>query len=246
MKNLLIALNFLTILPFKIHTGIKSEDYAGSLIYFPVAGMIIGAVLSIVSLLYLFLPAAVVAVFVLIVSVFITGALHLDGFSDTCDAFYGQKPKEEILKIMRDPRCGAMGAIGVTLLLLLKFSLLISIPQRVLLRSLVVMCCFSRWSQTICCLMPYSRSEGKAEAFIKYARKKDIIIAGLFTILISFALLGFKGIGVFFVSIIPVLLFIRYSRIKIGGMTGDTIGAVNEIAEVSVLFSILIISLIWI
>lgn len=246
MKHLLIAFQFLTILPFKIRAEIKNEDYAKSLIYFPVIGIIIGAILLIVSLCYLFLPMMVVGVFVLIVSALVTGALHLDGFSDTCDAFYGSKPKEEILKIMHDPRCGVMGTVGVTLLLLLKFSLLISIPRGLLWQSLLAMCCFSRWAQTTGCLLPYSRNEGKAGAFIKYARKKDIVIGGLFTILVSGALFGLKGIAIFFVSFIPALVFIRYAKVKIGGMTGDTIGAVNEIAEVSVLLSILIINLLWI
>jgi adenosylcobinamide-GDP ribazoletransferase len=245
MKHLLIAFQFLTVLPFKIHTEIKDENYARSLIYFPVVGIIIGAILSTVSLGYLFLPMPVVGVVILIVSVFITGTLHLDGFADTCDGFYGSKPKEEVLKIMRDPRCGVMGAIGVMLLLLLKFSLIISIPRGALWQSLVVMCCFSRWAQATGCLSPYARSEGKAGVFIRYARKKDIIIGGLFTILVSFALFSIKGIAVFFASIIPVWLFIRYSRVKIGGMTGDTIGAVNEIGEGAALFSILILGSIW-
>jgi adenosylcobinamide-GDP ribazoletransferase len=245
MKYLLIALQFLTVLPFKIRTDIKKEDCARSLIYFPMVGIIIGAILSIVSVGYLFLPMPVVGVVILIASAFITGALHLDGFADTCDGFYGSKPKEEILEIMRDPRIGVMGVVGIILLLLLKFSLIVSIPRGVLWQSLVVMCCFSRWAQTIGCLMPYARNEGKAWVFIKYARKKDIVIAGLLTILVSGALFGLKGIAIFFTSLIPVLLFIRYAKARIGGMTGDTLGAVNEITEASTLFSILILGLIW-
>lgn len=245
MKYLLIALQFLTILPFKIYAEIKDEDYARSLIYFPVVGMVIGAVLSIISLFYLFLPVQVTGAILLIVSAFITGALHLDGFVDTCDGFYGSKPKEEILKIMRDPRCGVMGSVGVTLLLLLKFSLFINIPRGVLWQSIMVMCCFSRWAQATGCLLPYARDEGKAGLFIKYARKKDIVIGALFTIFVSCALFGLKGITIFLTSLIPVLLFIRYSEVKIGGMTGDTIGAVNEIAEGAVLFSILVLGSIW-
>ena len=93
--------------------------------------------------------------------------------------------------------------------------------------------------------MPYARNEGKAGVFIKYARKKDIVIAGLFTILVSCALFSLKGIVIFFTSLIPVLLFIRYAKARIGGMTGDTIGAVNEIAEASVLFSILTLGPVW-
>ena len=246
MKRLLIALQFLTVLPFKIHTEIKNEDYARSLIYFPVVGLTIGSILSLVPLCCGFLPVPVVGVIVLILFAFITGALHLDGFADTCDGFYGSKPKEEILRIMRDTRIGAMGVVGVALLLLLKFSLIISIPRDALWRSLVLMCCFSRWVQAAGCLLPYARDEGKAGLFIKYARRKDIVIAGLFTALVSYALFSLKGIAIFSSSLIPALLFIRYAKTRIGGMTGDTLGAVSEIAEVSTLFSILILGSVWI
>ncbi len=245
MKHLLIAFQFLTVLPLKICIEIKDEDYGKSLVYFPIVGMAIGAMLSAISLCCGFLPVPVLGAIVLIFSAFFTGALHLDGFADTCDGFYGSKPKEEILKIMRDPRIGVMGVVGITLLLLLKFSLIISIPKDVLWRSLIAMCCLARWAQAIGCLLPYARNEGKAGLFIKYARKKDIIIGGVFTIIVFSALFGLKGIIIFFSSLIPALIFICHAKSKIGGMTGDTIGAVSEIAEVSTLFSILIVGSVW-
>jgi adenosylcobinamide-GDP ribazoletransferase len=245
MKYLLITFQFLTVLPLKICIEIKGEDYGKSLVYFPIVGMTIGATLSAISLCCGFLPVPVLAATVLIFSAFLTGALHLDGFADTCDGFYGSKPKEEILEIMRDPRIGVMGVAGITLLLLLKFSLIISIPRDALWRSLITMCCLARWTQATGCLLPYARNEGKAGLFIKYARKKDIIIGGVFTIIVSCALFGLKGIIIFFSSLIPALLFIRYVKARIGGMTGDTIGAVSEITEVSALFSILTVGSIW-
>ncbi len=245
MKRLLIAFQFLTALPFKIHSEIKEGDYGRSLVYFPIVGMTIGATLSAILLCCGFLPALVLGVIVLIFSSFLTGALHLDGFADTCDGFYGSKPKEEILEIMRDPRIGVMGVVGVILLILLKFSLIICIPREILWRSLIAMCCFARWTQAAGCLLPYARNEGKAGLFIKYARKKDIIMGGVFTIIVSCALFGLKGIIIFFSSLIPALIFICYAKNKIGGMTGDTIGAVSEITEASALFSILTVGLIW-
>ncbi|MFH1507553.1 MAG: adenosylcobinamide-GDP ribazoletransferase [Candidatus Omnitrophota bacterium] len=245
MKRLLIAFQFLTALPFKIRSEIKEEDYARSLVYFPIVGMTIGVTLSAISLCCGFLPVLVLGAIVLIFSAFLTGALHLDGFADTCDGFYGLKSKEEILRIMRDSRVGVIGVVGVTLLLLLKFSLIIGIPRDILWRSLITMCCFARWTQAVGCLLPYARDKGKAGLFIKYARKEYIIIGGVFTIIVSCALFGLKGIIIFFASLIPALIFICHAKSKIGGMTGDTIGAVSEITEVSTLFSILIVGLVW-
>ncbi len=236
MKPLLIAFQFLTVLPINIRKEIHGQDYGRALLYFPLAGLGIGSALSALALSCGFLTVPVMAVIVLIASTLITGALHLDGFADTCDGFYGTRPKEEILRIMRDSRAGAMGVIGVTLLLFLKFSLISSMPKSILWRALIMMCCLSRWAQAGACLIPYARDEGKAELFIKYACKKDIIIGGVFTIIVSCALFGLKGVIIFFGSLIPALLFIRCAKSKIGGMTGDTIGAVNEITEVSALF----------
>lgn len=245
MKYLLLALQFLTVLPVKFHAPIKDEDYAKSLICFPVIGIVIGSILSVIALSCMFLPAAVMGIIVLIVSTLITGALHLDGFADTCDGFYGTRPKEEILKIMRDPKIGVMGAIGIALVLLLKFSLITGISKNALWRSLILMGCFSRWSQTLSCLLDYARNEGKARLFIKYARKRDIIIASLFTVFVCCVLFGLSGMAIFFSSLIPVVTFVLYAKAKIGGVTGDTIGAVNEIAEISALFFILIWDSIW-
>ncbi len=243
MKHLLIAFQFLTVLPLKICVEIKGEDYGKSLVYFPAVGMVIGVTLSAISLCCGFLPVPVLGVIVLIFSTFLTGALHLDGFADTCDGFYGSRTREETLRIMRDSRVGVMGVVGVILLLLLKFALIIGIPRDILWQSLITMCCLARWTQATGCLLPYARNEGKAGLFIKYARKKDIIIGGIFTIIIFSALFGLKGIIIFFSSLIPALIFICHAKSKIGGMTGDTIGAVSEITEVSTLFSILIVGL---
>ena len=246
MKRFLIALQFLTILPFSIKGRIEDVDFGGSLAYFPIVGFLLGFFLSGIAYISAPLPPLVTSILILAAWTVITGSIHLDGFADTCDGFYGSRLREETLRIMRDSRVGAMGVVGVILLLLLKFSLIISIPRDVLWRSFVLMCCFSRWIQAASCLLPYARDDGKAGLFIKYVRKKDIIIGGVFTIIVSCALFGLKGIIIFFGSLIPALIFIRYVKSRIGGMTGDTIGAVSEIAEVSTLFSILILWLVWI
>ncbi|MCM8823320.1 MAG: adenosylcobinamide-GDP ribazoletransferase [Candidatus Omnitrophica bacterium] len=245
MKHFLIALQFLTILPVKINEEIKEEDLANSLLYFPLIGVIIGGILSTILLSHKFLSMPVLSAIILLVSTIISGGLHLDGFADTCDGFCGARSKEKILKIMHDSRIGAFGAIGVVLLLLLKFSLFVSLPINTLWKALIVSFCFARYSQTVCCLLPYASCEGKAKAFVKYARKRNIIIGGIFTLIVFGILLGLKGITIFFVSFILNLIFIFYVKSRISGITGDTIGAVNEIAEVSTLFLIHLLSEKW-
>jgi len=241
VKRFLIALQFLTILPIKIKSEMKEADFGRSLLYFPVVGLITGFLLSGVAFFLGFLPDLLKGVFILMVSVIITGGIHLDGFADTCDGFYGSKPKEKVLEIMRDSRIGVTGVIGIVNLLLLKFTLIVSIPQNFLWKALIMMTTFSRWSQALSCYAAqYARKEGKAKFFIEYANRKDVIVGALFAFVLFLLMAKLKGMLVFFSGVFSVLLFILYVKRKIDGMTGDTIGATSEISEVVVLLSILI------
>jgi adenosylcobinamide-GDP ribazoletransferase len=233
----LIALQFLTILPVKISSELKDEDFGRSLAYFPLIGLLIGLLLSGTALLLDFLPNLVKGVLILIASIVITGGIHLEGFADTCDGFYGSKPKEKILEIMHDSHIGVMGVVGVASLLLLKLSLIVNIPQHILWKSLILMATFARWSQVLaCCTSGYARKEGKAKYFIEYDSKKECLIGCIFTAAAFFLLARLIGVLLLILSLLPVLLFIGYVRKKIGGMTGDTIGAVSEFSEVVILF----------
>lgn len=243
MKRFLIALQFLTVLPIKIKSEIEEKDFGGSLLYFPFVGMLIGLVPAAMVLILDFLPNPVVGVLVVIISIAITGGIHLDGFADTCDGFYGQRPKEMILEIMWDSRIGAMGVVGLVCLLLLKFTLIVSISENYLWKLLIMMMVFARWSQVLaCCISDYAREEGKGKYFVEHCGKAALLIGSVFTLVLFLSLMRLKGIVLFVLSLAGVLMFINYSKKKIGGMTGDTIGATSEIAEVMVLFFGLICS----
>lgn len=244
MKLLLVALQFLTILPIKIHAEIKPKDFGASLVYFPIIGAFIGLPLVLIFIIFSFLPYLVRIALVLITYIIITGGMHLDGFADTCDGFYAGKSKEGVLAIMRDPHIGTIGVIGLICLLLFKFIILISIPKEILEKSLIAMVVFGRWSQVFTCYTAnYARQEGKASYFIEYAGNKEILLATLFTLGVFFLLLKMNGIILFLASLLPVFLFINFTKRRIGGITGDTIGATNEIAETGLLFFNLIYGL---
>jgi len=239
VKKILIALQFLTIFPVEIKS-IKEEEFGKSLLYFPIVGALIGIVLALALFVLDFLPNLIKCSLILIISIVISGGIHLEGFSDTCDGLYGGKCKEEILDIMRDSHIGAIGAIGLVCILLLKLSLFLSIPKEILWRSLILMCLFSRWVQVLVCyISKYARKEGKAKYFIEYASRKEFLISSLFTLAAFLFLLKIEGIVLFFISLLPIWVFITYVKKKIDGVTGDTIGATSEIAEVSILFFII-------
>lgn len=242
MKRFIIALQFLTILPAKTSYQVNENDSACSLIYFPVVGTVLGILLALILILFGFLPQIVSVCIVLIASIILTGALHLDGFADTCDGFYSSKKKEEILNIMRDSRVGTMGAIGITCILLFKFTILFCIPNNLLWKTLIMMTSFSRCGQVwACSFSKYARADGKGRNFIGSFNKKTVIISTFYTLALFILLMKLNGFVIFLISTIPIYLFIVFVKTKIGGMTGDTVGATNEFAEITILFLTLLI-----
>jgi len=147
MKRFFIALGFLTIFPVKSDPQIRENDYGASLLYFPLVGLLIGLVLAAAAFILSPLNPMIRSALIILFSVMLTGALHLDGFADTCDGFYGKHPKEKILEIMRDSHIGTMAVIGLVILLLLKFSLIAGIKDSILIKVLVLAAVFSRWAQ---------------------------------------------------------------------------------------------------
>lgn len=232
MKRFLIALQFLTILPIKITKNIKPEEFGGSLYFFPVVGLLIGLTLSLLLKTICFLSPLAYSAIILIFYIILTGAMHLDGFSDMCDGFYGGKNKEDILKIMRDPHIGSMGVIGLVCILVLKFSCISSIQVEKLWKILVFAPAFSRWIQVLCCYKSeYPRENGKAKYFIEFAGLGPVVTGCIFCLCFAFLLLGIKGLGISLVVFLLSILFKGYVKNKIGGMTGDTIGACGEFSE---------------
>ncbi len=237
MKDLFVALQFLTILPISITSKVEKESFGRALVWFPFVGALIGLALSLSTFLFAILPQPVVAALIVGGSVIITGGIHLDGFADTCDGLYGFTTKERALEIMRDSRIGTMAAVGIVILLILKFSLFLSILQEIIWKYLVLMTVFSRYAQVLACFFSeYARDgDGKGRYFIEYAGLGGLIAGGIFIVALFILLLGVKGLALFIVSLLPVFALIHYIKVKIRGMTGDTIGAINEVAEACVL-----------
>lgn len=242
MKDLLIALQFLTVLPIRIKANIEDSEFGRALIFFPVAGLIMGILLSVLASIFSFLPSMVLVILVLAASTLISGAIHLDGFADTCDGLYGAKLKERALEIMRDSRIGAMGVIGLILLFLFKVSALANLPKENLGKILIAGMVFSRYAQVFACYFSrYARKEGKAKKFVEYAGRREFFYATLICIFLLIFLLRIKGLFLFNLCLPLTVLAVIWIKRRIGGMTGDTIGAVNEMAEASVfLFSLIL------
>lgn len=211
--------------------------------FFPLVGFIIGGVLVAVNAILLPLLPMIIVDFILIaVLALITGGLHLDGLADTCDGLYGGKTGQEALEIMKDSRVGAMGVIGLIFVIGLKYTTLLSIPENMKYVSLLVMPSLSRWAMVLTAyLSPYARPEGgTGKDFVKSVSTLSILIASVFAGVISAGLIGLKG-GLLMLSMGGItLLGVIYFRQRLGGVTGDIFGAVNEVTEVLALLFLLI------
>jgi len=237
MNSFFTALSFLSVLPLPGRAAAR-KPLPAAVFWFPVAGLILGAILAaanvILSALNLNQPAAAAVIIVLLTM--LTGGLHTDGLADTFDAFFSGKSKDEMLVIMRDPHIGSIGVIAITSTLLLKVVFLGSVAPAQTANALLLACMLGRWAMvTVMFLFPYARTDGKPKAFMDGLRKRTVIAATALSAAIAFALSGLTAVALMCVAGITAYAFASIARKKIGGITGDCLGAINEITEVTVL-----------
>ncbi|MGB9804332.1 adenosylcobinamide-GDP ribazoletransferase [Desulfofundulus sp.] len=235
LKTMAMSLQFLT--RFYVYRGEFDERaYGRAPLFFPLVGLFLGAAWAVLYLLlYRFFAPAVTAALLVLGMVVFTGGLHLDGFMDTMDGIFSGRPREKMLEIMRDSRVGAFGVLGLACLLLLKFALLLSLPREVLPRLLLIIPALSRWGMVYAIArFPYARPQGLGLLQVRHTRGRELAVASLFA-LGAGVLGGPLGLVMLVFSFVVVHLLGRYLTWKLGGLTGDTYGAINEILEVFLL-----------
>ncbi|MFH1421579.1 MAG: adenosylcobinamide-GDP ribazoletransferase [Planctomycetota bacterium] len=230
----LIALQFLTIIPVKIKKHFGEREIAQSMFFYPFAGIIIGLILAgSYYLAYPYLNSFAASVIVVAILAVLTGGLHLDGLTDTADALFSNKNGEEKLRIMKSSHIGAMGAAALTISILLKVSLINALPQKSALFAIILMPAAGRCSLLIPALLfRYAREEEGTGSFIKSLGLGTVLPAVIITVLISTVMLQLPGLCSIIIAFVISVLLGKFIAIKIGGMTGDTLGAINEVCEV--------------
>lgn len=234
------ALQFLTIFPTPCRDKVTAKATGQSLSYFPVIGLILGAVLlGLYHGLSFVLPSSVICAILIIALVILTGAHHLDGFIDTCDGLVVGRTREERLAIMSDSKVGAFGIVGVVVLLLLKYVSLSSAP---VLQAFLLMPVISRWAMvSVIFAFPYAKRSGMGLAFKQGAIWQRLAVATAISLVITTALLKWWGLVMMTVIWLVIFGIASLFRSRLGGLTGDNYGAVNEIAEVLVLLLLVVI-----
>jgi adenosylcobinamide-GDP ribazoletransferase len=235
MKRFLAAIQFLTILP--LPRGLCPDERAlgRSLPFFPVVGLGIGATIALMDwgLGFIF-PVGVTSVLAVILLIAASGGLHIDGLADTADGFFSSRPRERILEIMRDSLTGPMGVAAIVCVVALKIALITSVaaPARtwVLLLTPVAGRCALLIQMA---LLPYVRPEGLAQVFHRNRSRGHALWALTFLIAAGGIAGGIPGLVAGGVSFLFALFFTARVRQRIGGLTGDTLGAACEWTELA-------------
>lgn len=242
LRLLLLAVQFYTRLPVPAWVGYSEELLGRATVYFPLVGWLVGGVAAGVfaGASWLFRNEDVALLLSMVASILLTGAFHEDGFADVCDGFGGGWTKDKILAIMKDSRLGTYGATGLGLLLAGKFLALRGLPTAAVAPALLLAHPLSRATALTCMFSHrYARAgeDSKAGPAAKKMRPGELA-AGL--LLGALPLLGYAAWlhrPAVFLMIIPLAAtktaLARYFQRWIGGYTGDCLGAIQQVAEVS-------------
>lgn len=232
--RLLDAIRFLTILPLPAKREPTEADLARATACFPLVGMLLGGALLLSSKLAasLWSPMTVNAL-VLIVLGLLTGGLHLDGLADTVDGLCGGTTREEKLAIMKDSRVGAFGAAALFGLLLLKFSLLGELSGALHGDALVLAPTLGRWAM-VCAIFffPPARAGGMGPLFKKHCGRRELAFATATALGCTLLLFGLWGLAILGGLGLAVAVMAWALTRALGGLTGDTYGALCEVSEV--------------
>lgn len=237
LARLCTALRFLTLLPISWRAEEDGHHFGASLPYFILVGALIGITVAILALggQYL-LPQAVTAMLAVTMLAGVSGFLHLDGLSDSFDGLLSSRSREASLAIMKDSRAGAMGIVAVVVVLLTKFAALASVPAARLPQSLFLMALGGRCAILVMmAILPYARKEGGLGALFYCGKSKKAGFLAIVVLIVSILVVApGQLVAVFVVLSLLLLLFCRWCLKKLGGATGDTLGAVCELAETAV------------
>lgn len=238
MDGLRRAFGFLTIYPLRASDAWTPETLGSSMAYYPLVGTCIGLILwGLAVLLGVLFPPPIVSVLVLVAALLVTGGLHMDGWADLIDGLSGSYNREDALRIFKDPHVGSMAVTGVVLLVLVQYACLNVLSPAALGPTLVLMATLSRYAMVqLACFSPYARATGGVgEPFVRGIRLEHYTAALLLTLGSVLLFGGLRGVCIGVLVGLVTLGLQVYFRWRLGGITGDVLGATNELHEALVL-----------
>lgn len=239
MRRISAAVSFLSRVPVSHTSAIGAKDVASGSIFFPLVGAAIGGGGVLVAQLSILLPASLTAILVVAFWAVVTGAMHLDGLSDTADGLGGGRTREDKLRIMRDPLVGSYGVVALILSLALKVTALTTlIGGGVAVPYLILAPTLGRWvTIPLGRLLPYARAdnEGLGTVLTQHVRWRDVVGATATVAVITYFVVGPAGFLCWAVVAVLAGLLGGWFKRSIGGVTGDTLGAACELCETAAL-----------
>lgn len=237
LNGLVTALRTLTVFPVP---GKDTKTFSNSLFWFPVVGVLLGFLQAAVGYAgQRFAWNELSAAFMVLGGLAVTRGMHADGLADMADGFWGGKTREAALKIMKDPTIGSFGALALSGIMLLKWIALLKLLEFGAFTVIAAGVLLARWVQVLLAsTLPYARSEvGTAHSFVNGAGRAQIVVTSTLTLLFLVSL--FHADLFLLAALIPAAMLAGViigvlSYRKIGGVTGDVLGAGSEVTEVIV------------
>ena len=234
LELFLAALGFFTRIPVPIKADFKEADLNHSARYFPLVGVLIGALAALVyTLVAEVLPKELAIIASMAATIYVTGAFHEDGLTDAIDGLGGGWEKEQVLTIMQDSRIGSFGAVGLFLVLLAKYEALAHTYPALIPVAMIAGHALSRFAAVlVIATQPYVKPQGKAKPLATRLSKAELALAAVFGI-VPLLLLAPKLL----VTLLPVVLvwcwFSYKLKKRLGGYTGDCLGAMQQLTELT-------------
>lgn len=245
-RELVAAMRFLSIVPLPGSAHLfdleeEDERLVMGTAYFSFVGLVLGVILWAVALLVgSWLPPLALAAILVVGLVVLTGGLHLDGLMDTFDGLIGGTIRERKLEIMRDSRLGSFGALAGICVLLLKFSFLAGLDTHLLPVALLMVLPVSRWAVVLAVYaFPSARPTGLGAAFRQTVTLQRLVIVGVLALVVAFLFGHIMGVIIWLCGGVFALLIGTWITNEVGGLTGDSYGALAELCDTFLLLLVL-------
>ena len=239
-RSFVIALQFLTLFPVRVRRPLATGELGGSLVYFPLIGALIGGILALAgSALTTVASPLLASAIVVALGLVLTGLLHFDGLLDTVDGLFGGANREDRLAIMRDSRVGSFALAAGTCDILLRLAAVNVLLETGGLLGLIWAAAASRFAMayTVMAFKP-ARDSGFSFDFRVGVNALTVVLAGLIALVLGYATVGHASLALIAGALVLAHLAGLLAVSKVGGLTGDIYGAVNEVVEIAMLVTL--------
>lgn len=237
-QNFLLMLQLFTRIPLNINLPCEMENFRSGTAYFSLIGLIIGSIQFLIYILLIkLLNYNIVAILIVLSEILITGGLHIDGIGDTCDGFFALKGSDKVIEIMKDSRIGTFACVAIIFDIIIKVGSYGNLLMNGHFLIILVIPVLGRLSIAfLAAIGNPAKPNGSGNLFIKNIGIIQMLINLIISIGICIPIIGvIKTIAVILTCALITFLFNKFCIHKMGGITGDSFGASNELVEITTL-----------